>query len=396
MLKESIYLQCLFGVLIFVISVGISMIITAWPQHNVIIHPEYWYEPIGPLLVGYIMIVSASNVVECYMVMKIYVILTWKSFLILFFSASLGLAIPYIFIYIVWVHALGYRHPMPFIGNCSALIASIVRPITLWFLVPSNLRVIENGFRKRLVAFMCLFPLRFIMAIFYIRICSSITTVPPGIQWGFGLLLPLVKKFNIWWTTKIAYKAAGGEEIDAKLSMICSVGCTHSFVLASILGSNITEVTAYVIMLGDFISNALSCAKIIRLHQKGASVSNEQKTESLKCLALKEYLEVLIPAVYCASFVVAFYGPNYGVLGNIGNEYWQFEKVDSLFQKLSNISIFFIIDALRGILFGLVLWYFCKLNLLDAYGCIIQRYGPLVLFYGSLCLSGVSKNIIFV
>jgi len=233
------------------------------------------------------------------------------------------------------------------------------------------------------------------MAIFYSRICSSITTIPSGIQWVFGFLLPLLKKFNIWWTTKIAYKAAGGEEIDAKLSMICSVGCTHSFILASILGSNITEVTAYVIMLGDFISNTLSCAKIIRLHQKGTSTSNEQKMEALKCLALKEYLEVLIPAIYCTSFVVAFYGPNYEILGNIGNDYWQFEKVDNLIQKLSNISIFFIIDALRGILFGLVLWYFCKLDMLAAYGCNIQRYGPLILFYGSLVLSAVLKILSF-
>ena len=85
-----------------------------------------------------------------------------------------------------------------------------------------------------------------------------------------------------------------------------------------------------------------------------------------------------IPTVYCASFVVAYYGPNAEVLGNVKKDYWQYDKVDNLMQKLNNIVIAIFIDALRGLIFQLVLWRFCRLNMYRTYGYIVQRYGIVV------------------
>ena len=173
--------------------------------------------------------------------------------------------------------------------------------------------------------------------------------------------------------------------------MICAVTCTHSFILTFILGSNITPVTAYLIMIAELMSNTWDFVKIIKLHQQDSVISKQQKTEAVNCLSLKEYLELLIPAIYCVSFAIAFHGPNAEILGNVRNGYWQYEKVDKLMEKLNNIGIFFAIDSLRSLLFGLTLWYFCKLNMLTAYGKVIRRFGFLVLFYGSICLNAVYK-----
>ena len=216
---ESRCLDIILGSLVFILAVCISMIVTLCPQHNGIIHPEYWYEPILPMTLGYIMIVSASNITECYLVMKVDLILTWKSFFKLFIVTASTCFIPYVVIYIVWVYKLGYRHPMPFIGQSSALIQSILRPVVFWFIFPPHLRIDDKVFRKTLLGFTSLFPLRFIMAIVYGRIASTITALPNNMQWCVAILLPLVKKINIWWTTKIGYKAAGCTDQSAQLSM---------------------------------------------------------------------------------------------------------------------------------------------------------------------------------
>ena len=388
---NSPFLDIILGVLIFVFAIGISMIITLWPQHDGILYPEYWYEPIAPIVLGYIMIVSATNIIECYLVMKYDLILRWKAFFQIFLATASSFSMPYVVAYVLWVYGLAYRHPMPFIGQLCALIQSIVRPIAFWFLFPSSLRIHDKEFRKRLVAFTTLFPLRFIMAIVYTRIASTVTTLPHNIQWCVAIFLPFLKKFNFWWTTKIGYKASGCVDLSAKLSMICAVTCTHSFVLTFILGSNIAPQTAYLIMVAEFICNTWDCIKIVKLHRQNSLLSKEQETEALKCLTLKEYLEVLIPAIYCVAFTIAYYGPNADILGNVRNDYWQFEKVENLLGKLNNIGIFFAIDVCRGVLFVISLWNFCKLNMLIMFGQIIRRFGFLILFWSSICLSGVSN-----
>ena len=100
----------------------------------------------------------------------------------------------------------------------------------------------------------------------------------------------------------------------------------------------------------------------------------------------KEFLELSIPAVYCASFLMAYYGPNAEVLGNVKNGYWQFEKVEDVLAKLSSAGLFFCIDAIRGAIFALLLWFFSNLNMLETYCYIAHRYGFIMFLYisGSL------------
>ena len=86
-------------------------------------------------------------------------------------------------------------------------------------------------------------------------------------------------------------------------------------------------------MIFDSAPNIFLFAKIIRLRGKiESSKTQEQKTcaESgimIDSLALKELFEVLIPSVYSITFIIAFYGPNAEVIGNVKNDYWQYKKV---------------------------------------------------------------------
>ena len=40
------YSTGLIGILILISTIAMSLIVTLWPQHNSILQPEYWYDPI--------------------------------------------------------------------------------------------------------------------------------------------------------------------------------------------------------------------------------------------------------------------------------------------------------------------------------------------------------------
>ena len=118
-------------------------------------------------------------------------------------------------------------------------------------------------------------------------------------------------------------------------------------------------------------------------------MENSDKRKALKCLALKEFLEIFVPSIYCISFVIAYYGPNADIIGNVKNDYWQFEKVENLVKKFENVLILLIIEACRGLLFGIILRCSCRLNMFTAYCYVIRHYGVFILFFGSAVINGV-------
>ena len=147
-------------------------------------------------------------------------------------------------------------------------------------------------------------------------------------------------------------------------------------------------------MACDCIINTFSCAKIVKMYRHGTGTLSTKQNEALKCLALKEFLELIIPAIYSASFIIAFYGPNAEIIGGVKNEYWTYQRVTSLSNKFEKVGMFFVIDFIRGISFWLVLWRFCRLNLFKAYCVIVQTYGIPILLNIVSMLTGVRYSIL--
>ena len=331
-IKGSLFMKLVFMILIPSFAILYSTIVTLWPQHNIILYPEYWYEPIAPFILGYIFIVTATGIVDCSMVLRTDLILSWKAFFTLFVAHSIGFLLPYLSIYLLWTHLLEYRYPMPFTGHVCYLVGSLFKGMQLWFYFPSKMRTNEKDFRKRLLAYLSFFPLQIVLAQGLSLLEMLFFMVPLDMQFLLGILLPVVKKFNLWWTSEIAFRAAGGKETSAKVAMICWISCTHSLWIALMI-NKVTFETACLLMISDSVPNIFLFAKIIRLRGKVES-SKAQEQESyaeseimMDSLALKELFEILIPSVYCITFVIAFYGPNAEVIGNVKNDYWQYNKV---------------------------------------------------------------------
>ena len=378
--KESICFQGLYGLFIPIFAIIMSMTSTAWPMNNVILCPEYWYEPLFPVIISFMTATSANILIQTSMGMKIDLILSWKAFLKVFFANTLGFVFPYVSVYFIWGYILKYPHPMPFIGKASLAISYLVYLPCFWFLLPSNLRKDDKYFRTRLLTYMIIFPLNILMSMGYSSVSSLFSVVPSEMEWCMGVFLPIVKKFNIFIFTKIANKAAGGEQISASLALTIHVQCAHSFCLALLLGSIISPNTAYVLMIFDCVPNIFSFIKIIKLNNNLSRITREKLYEELQDLILGEFIEVMVPVIYCVSLVVAYYGPNSKILGNIGNDYWDYRKIENIHEVLSSIATLFAIDVAQGIVFVTVFRRVCRLDIFKTYIHVMRKYGTLVMF----------------
>ena len=84
------YLSGLHGILILISSVAISTLATCWPQHNVILHPEYWYEPMFQIMITRIGPFAAKNVAEIHLLIKTNLVVSWVSWFEQFVILSFG------------------------------------------------------------------------------------------------------------------------------------------------------------------------------------------------------------------------------------------------------------------------------------------------------------------
>ena len=205
--------------------------------------------------------------------------------------------------------------------------------------------------------------------------------------------LPAFKEFNLWLYTKLLYKVAGGKTQSAAIEGIIRVGTVHLFALITLLDSKFETQTEYLIMICDCIPNILSCIKIIKLHNQGRQM-NDEKNKDVECLVLEEVLELCVQSIFCTTFLMAYFGPNATILGNVFNDYWQFEKVHSLTDKLSNVLTFFVIDVVQGILLQFALYHYCKLNLYEVYIDLLRQYGVLICLRLSNCICLVHNIIV--
>ena len=114
----------------------------------------------------------------------------------------------------------------------------------------------------------------------------------------------------------------------------------------------------------------------------------DEMDKEVQCLVMGVMFALFVPIAYCSAFAISYVGPNANILGNVFTDLWQFKKVHNLSEKLTNIFIFFTIDVVQALILGLTLYYFCKVNLYDAYLYISRQYGTLICLQisASLCV----------
>ena len=194
--------------------------------------------------------------------------------------------------------------------------------------------------------------------------------------------------------TKLSDRAAGGNQLPGRIVSICAVAVSHQVWLFWFIAprrSKDMPIPLYLIIVLDCIPNLCSCVSIIRGYRQvsdDAEIAQKQ-TDALQCLALKEIIEVLMPVAFTITYAMAYYGPNAELMTGVGNEYWCKHKVAEIEDTLSRLGMCFVVDVLRGISIGVVMWRFCKTNIVKLYGQVMKKFGFFLLVFFVVALNKV-------
>ena len=101
--------------------------------------------------------------------------------------------------------------------------------------------------------------------------------------------------------------------------------------------------------------------KIIQVNSS-ALIDLENKIEEI---VLTERTETMIPLLYLTLTLMAFYGPNAEILGNIKLNIWHHQsQIFDIETFVWNLLILFFVDILSFVANGLLVWKYCNVNVL--------------------------------
>ena len=90
---------------------------------------------------------------------------------------------------------------------------------------------------------------------------------------------------------------------------------------------------------------------------------------------------------------MAFFGPNAEILGNIKLSIWQFETpIQDIQSYVYNIGVWLIVDLASLVANGIVIWYFCKINILNVMKKMQEGYWALFALAEAYLMMEVKKK----
>ena len=194
--------------------------------------------------------------------------------------------------------------------------------------------------------------------------------LPNAIQWILAFVLPLVREVNYKISYYLMVESPTNE--DGKENTIIGMYGFHALYVAIRLGQATTNITSILILVVDFALNLYSCHEVIKLHRAivpDASSSSiklkKQRDSVLVKLILTEILEILAPLSYLITVLLAYYGPNAEILGNITNGCWHFKPIEDIGELVLSVTIMFLIDSSSIVIVGFWLLKTCSINFLD-------------------------------
>ena len=96
--------------------------------------------------------------------------------------------------------------------------------------------------------------------------------------------------------------------------------------------------------------------------------------ELLQVLVINETNEFIAPLCYLLCFSTAYFGPNSGLIGNIGNSYWQYSKIENVEESIEFVVVFMFIDLGSLVVVSFLLWKLCRINLYRAFSVLQKEF----------------------
>ena len=384
----------LYGPFSVILCILGSSCVTLMPAHNVITNPEFWYEVILHSIL-LIFVQASLTIIRAQMVFSCFNKNMLKKTLDLGCTHLFTTAILFCMIHLIWTTFLGYFEPFPFKCFLAFYTSFFIMLIRLWHLFPKVKRT-DPIFLKRQNAFIYYLLWSSLVTFQLHGIGKMFDLVPLNFQWMLAIIVPLIKHMNDYVIGKLISKAATFDNIvDTKLLGKITTGLMFSFWIAVFLATSATQVTGYVLLSINFVMNLILCIQAIKWHKKLSSngvmttINHSLKNEALTELILNEVVEFMVPVAFIGSFAIAFYGPNHGILGNVGCDYWSFQKVENLNVLFTPLLVMTTIDCGSVIISGTLLWKHCRINVFLEYCETIKKYWVVLALFGAWNLNKV-------
>ena len=356
----------------FVLTTPNSLI----PAENVFHRPDSWHQILLPQVV-YCVINSTFLVLCAGNYMNLSCIKSVRHILVL---SLITIVIAYAFFFLthfLWVYVLKYTFPVPLLGVLYAYVLEIVAPISLWFQFPLKFRK-DITFRRRMKYFIALKYYFVFITLQYNIATPVLLLVKNKYQPMLAFFVPFLKKINGRVVNNWIGETSNGDKLGSKLTVTYAYGCVHGIALCFMMGSVATDVTSWMLVTMDFLDNVHACLMIV-LSKKRNPLDFDTQISLLQNLAISELIEFTSPLTFLLSFLGAYYGPNSSLFGDINCDLWHFRKVEDIRKLLTNVAMLFFADLSSVFVTSVILWTFCRINLLRAIMAIQKEFG-LVMF----------------
>ena len=370
-----------------------TFLFTLVPAHDLVQNPEYWYEILfhGSLLHT---IISIGFCLPASWFMNISLMRAPRTLAKVAIFSNLIVTTWIIITYCVWTYVFQFVYPIPFLGYSAYQMEVVVTIIVLYFNFPKRWR--QNvAFKRRLRFSVIIVQYLLISDLANTIVTEILREFPNQYQPIFALLLPLNREVIIYIFPRFIDKTACGDACSAEIILNYAVSAQHTIWTCYNLGSFTTNITSWVLMGIDFSLNIFLCVRIIWRKLKNKHEVDEQ-ISSLTHLATYELAEFHAPLSFILMFIVAYYGPNSALFGNILNGYWHFRPIENIGETIQNMFTFFLADFASSVLSSFMLWTFCRINLWKVFLVLQKEFGTtfLILLSEFALVVSILKHII--
>ena len=377
------------GILLSILS---TLLFNLWKQHEVFENHKYWYESTILLIFGWGPIATANVVNLSLFCTGSEARNSLKPCLITYVFSAFSMILSAALIYFVWSYCAGRVWPMPFQGYTVGVIGWYTMMITLWFEFPKQWRS-SPAIRKKVLYVLLFLNVMVIAELTYKGILGLFHIVPIKVQWTLVFVLLVVREWHSWILSYLGQKISGGEDFSVEVIAIHYAAVRHIIFLSVNLGGLTTSGTNYLMFGCDFAINiACTFATMCLTNKPWSEKNDERKIKSAMTQVINESVEFMMPIAYCACYMMAYFGPNAKLMGNVKSDIWHFTSVDNINDTLFWNGIMFAIDLGSTMLTMILLLCYAKINILKMYFQMQEEMWYILAIQQGYIISEVNRN----
>ena len=384
---------CVFAILGAAIIFSSTQTLIPW--RNLFIHPEFWWEDMirhGVIYFGISIILPTARDAYCIFQYKEFISIKWHlKFYIPLVSQFIALCCLQQFI---WQNIFGNEYLMPLGFTFPKIVATLTSLFVIFPLIfPSELKR-DPKYKERLKGAIS-YGFVQIIIIQQEPILDSIFTMLTDYQTNgisaqclISVIIPAFRRIVEWILPKFFNKAVGYQKGWTKLDeneaatfcMETWINIQYTHYIAIRLSHS--YISTQVCILGvEFCINLYYCIQIIRRHRKIGGIDRNsvallraEVNSSIVSFLTAEFIETLTPLIYAIALLMAYYGPNATIMTGIKNEYFGVPAITNIQSALIVLFVMAGIDLIGGVVLGVLLKYFCKMDISSVICRVLQRY----------------------